>query len=120
MISNTDFEKLWFMYQTDGASKGITINTFCQQNGVSYVEFEKWYKKTHRVVERLEIIGGPDEEEETSPTPAVAPQPKQNTLTPGKGGILVTIKTRDGLQIQKGGLDYNGLKLLVERLEGLC
>ena len=41
MISNTDFEKLWFMYQTDGASKGITINTFCQQNGVSYVEFEK-------------------------------------------------------------------------------
>ena len=120
MISNTDFEKLWFMYQTDGASKGITINTFCQQNGVSYVEFEKWYKKTHRVVEKLEVTGIPDEEEEQTTRPTDTPQPNQKSQVLSKGGILVTIKTRDGLQIQKGGLDYNGLKLLVERLEGLC
>lgn len=51
--------------------------------------------------------------EGSKPTPA----PQQPAA---KGGILVTIKTRDGLQIQKSGLDYQGLKLLVERLEGLC
>lgn len=42
MISETDFEKLWFMCQTDGAGSGIYINTFCQQKGIPYNVFEKW------------------------------------------------------------------------------
>ncbi len=36
------------------------------------------------------------------------------------GNILVTIQTRDGLNIRKSNLDYHGLKDLVEKLEGLC
>ncbi len=36
------------------------------------------------------------------------------------GNILVTIQTRDGLNIRKSNLDYRGLKALVEKLEGLC
>ena len=31
---------------------------------------------------------------------------------------MVTIRTREGLCIQKKGLDYQGLKTLVEKLEG--
>ena len=57
MISNTDFEKLWFLYQTDGAQKGVSITSFCKQQGVPYNEFEKWYKKTHRTVARVEVTG---------------------------------------------------------------
>lgn len=34
--------------------------------------------------------------------------------------ILVTIQTRDSLNIRKSKLDYRGLKELVEKLEGLC
>ena len=36
-----------------------------------------------------------------------------------RGGIMVTIKTREGLCIQKKGLDYQGLKTLVEKVEGI-
>ena len=45
---------------------------------------------------------------------------KPKRTTPHKGSIMVTIKTREGLCIQKKGLDYQGLKTLVEKLEGLC
>ena len=45
---------------------------------------------------------------------------KSKRTTPHKGSIMVTIKTREGLCIQKKGLDYQGLKTLVEKLEGLC
>ena len=37
-----------------------------------------------------------------------------------KGNIMVTIKTREGLCIQKKCLDYQGLKTLVEKLESIC
>ena len=45
---------------------------------------------------------------------------KPKRTTPHKGSIMVTIRTREGLCIQKKGLDYQGLKTLVEKLEGLC
>lgn len=32
MISSKDFEKLWFLYQTEGASSGVSINSFCMQH----------------------------------------------------------------------------------------
>ena len=41
-------------------------------------------------------------------------------VTPCKGTIQVTIKTCEGLCIQKKDLNYQGLKTLVEKLEGLC
>ena len=86
IISNTDFEKLGLMYQTDEASKGITINTFCQQNGVPYPEFEKWY--TPRVVEKHEVTGIPDEEEEQTTRTVVSLQPKQKHPGQSKGGMV--------------------------------
>ena len=45
---------------------------------------------------------------------------KLKRTTPHKGSIMVTIRTREGLCIQKKGLDYQGLKTLVEKLEGIC
>ena len=44
---------------------------------------------------------------------------KSNRTSPHKGSIMVTIRTREGLCIQKKGLNQ-GLKTLVEKLEGLC
>ena len=29
MISNSEFEKLWFLYKTEAAPKGVSINAFC-------------------------------------------------------------------------------------------
>ena len=121
MISSKDFEKVWFLYQTDGAPKGISINSFCLQRGVPYNEFEKWFRKTHRSVAPVEVTGMPEVGTLTdgnAASSALGTHPTQTSHS--KGGILVRIKTRDGLQVSKGGLDYEGLKLLVERLEGLC
>lgn len=121
MISSKDLEKVWFLYQTEGAPKGISINRFCLQRGVSYNEFEKWFRKTHRSVVPVEVTGIPEVETPTGGNTASMALPTRPTQSsPPKGGILVTIKTHDGLQVSKGGLDYEGLKLLVERLEGLC
>ena len=41
----------------------------------------------------------------------------QSNLEINSGNILVTIQTRNGLNIRKGNLDYRGLKILVEKLE---
>ena len=121
MISSKDLEKVWFLYQTEGAPKGISINSFCLQRGVPYNEFEKWFRKTHQSVVPVEVTGMPEVETPTGGNTSSLVLATRSIQPPhSKGGILVTIKTRDGLQVSKGGLDYEGLKLLVERLEGLC
>jgi hypothetical protein len=34
MFSSKDFEKLWFLYQTEGVPEEESINSFCEKNGV--------------------------------------------------------------------------------------
>jgi hypothetical protein len=122
MLSSTDFQKVWFLYQTEGAPKGISINSFCVNQGVPYNEFEKWYKKNHQKVAEVNVVGSPEQTSEDT-LPAEAPravQTKDSENKKRRGNILVTIKTSDGLHISKGGMDYEELKLLVSRLEGFC
>ena len=59
MISNSDFEKLWFLYKTEGESKGVSINAFCLSRGVNYNEFNKWFRKMHKSIVPVEIEGAP-------------------------------------------------------------
>ena len=118
MISNSEFEKLWVLYKTEGEPKGVSVNAFCVSRGVNYREFNKWYYKMHKAIVPLEIEDSPVSEtrvtvEPSDEEPSQDPQPK-------KGGIQVFIRTCDGLQIQKKGLSYQGLVSLVEKLEGLC
>jgi hypothetical protein len=90
--------------------------------GVPYNKFEKWYKKNHQKVAEVNVVGSPEQTSEDTP-PAEAPRAVQTKDAENKkrrGNILVTIKTSDGLHISKGGMDYEELKLLVSRLEGLC
>ena len=116
MISNSDFEKAWFLYKTEYEPKNISINDFCIRNGIPYTEFNKWFRKTHRRIVPLEVEGIPgasDNEQQ------VAEKPVQN-IKSKNGGIHVFIRTYDGLQIQKKGLSYQELVNLVGKLEGLC
>lgn len=116
MYSNSDFEKVWFLYKTEGEPKGISINSFCVNQGVPYNQFNDWFRKTHKKIVPVQIDGLPLEEnvvkernqEETENKPI------------SKGQIMVSIQTRDGLQIRKKNLSYPELKHLVEKLEGLC
>ena len=118
MISNSEFEKLWVLYKTEGEPKGVSINAFCISRGVNYKDFNKWYYKMHKSVVPLEIEGAPaSESQDMKESSDDGPSPS----TPlKKGGIHVFIRTYDGLQIQKKGLSYQELVNLVEKLEGLC
>ena len=112
-IKDKDFEKLWFLYQTEGVPEEESINSFCKKNGVPYEEFDKWFRKTHQAVGRVEIENIPDD------APTLKSSRRRSRKTEPEG-IQVTIQTSDGLHLRKVGLTYQGLKSLVEKLEGLC
>ena len=117
MISNSDFEKLWVLYKTEGEPQGVSINAFCISRGVNYNEFfdersgkaerNKWFRKMHKSVVPLEVEGAPDSESK------VTIEPMEDEPKTRKGGIQVFIRTNDGLKVQKNGLGYQGLVKLV-------
>lgn len=41
MCNEGDFEKLWFIYKTQGKPKGVSINKFCMINNILYKAFSK-------------------------------------------------------------------------------
>lgn len=117
MISSSDFEKAWFLYKTEYEPNNISINDFCIRKGLPYTEFNKWFRNTHKRIVPLEVEGvpgSPHTDEEKSD------KPDRDVAKTKNGSIQVFIRTRDGLQIQKKGLTYQGLVSLVEKLEGLC
>lgn len=119
MMSNNDFEKLWFLYKTEGEPHQISINEFCLKQGVEYTKFYAWYKRTKKQVVPVTIEGAPtlEPEEADSSVPA---SPTRTLPGKAKGDIMVMIQTRGGLKISQTNLDYQGLKKLVENLEVLC
>ena len=131
MFSEKDFERLWFLYKTEGEPKGVSINSFCisnnipytafydwfKSNNIPYTAFYDWFKKTQKKVVPVEVEGIPEELLQSDNTHEDVTEDKSKRTTPHKGSIMVTIRTREGLCIQKKGLDYQGLKTLL-RLSG--
>ena len=64
MFSNSDFERLWFLYKTEGEPKGISINSFCVNQGVPYNQFNDWFRKTHKKIVPVQIDGIPSTNED--------------------------------------------------------
>ena len=57
MFSEKDFERLWFLYKTEGEPKGVSINSFCISNNIPYTAFYDWFKKTQKKVVPVEVEG---------------------------------------------------------------
>ena len=55
-----DFERLWFLYKTEGEPKGVSINSFCISNNIPYTAFYDWFKKTQKKVVPVEVEGIPE------------------------------------------------------------
>lgn len=113
MYSSKDLERLMVFYKTWGETKGVSINSFCVSNNVLYTVFYDWYKKTQKKAVPVEVVGIPTSAEKEEPvqthlTNEARPSPKS------RDSIKVTIKICEGLCIQKIGLDYQGLKVLVK------
>ena len=100
--------------------KGVSINSSCICNNIPYTAFYDRFKKTQKKIVPVEVEGIPEELIETGKEQQDVAKDKPKRTFPHKGSIMVTIRTCEGLCIQKKGLDYQGLKTLVEKLEGLC
>ena len=61
MFSEKDFERLWFLYKTEGEPNGVSINSFCIGNNIPYTAFYDWFKKTQKKVVSVEVEGIPEE-----------------------------------------------------------
>ena len=57
MFSEKDFERLWFLYKTEGEPKGVSINSFCISNNIPYTAFYDWFKKTQKKIVPVEVEG---------------------------------------------------------------
>ncbi len=80
MYSDKDFQTFWFRYKTEGEPHGISINSFCINQGVPYKQFYAWFKKHAKdTVIPVEIEGAPTDEE--TDDVEVPPQPASGTST---------------------------------------
>ena len=86
--------------------QGVSINSFCISNNIPYTAFYDWFKKTQKKVVPVEVEGIPEELIQTgNEEQQDVAKDKPKRTTPHKGSIMVTIRTREGLCIQKKGLD---------------
>ena len=120
MATSKDFEKLWKRYQDEVQSTGKSIVTFCQENGIVYAQFEKWYKKKSNPTENspsivpIEVTDIPSEVERPRQVP-----PRNLNQDP----VWIrsfTIQFRNGLEIRHQNISYSSLASLVKKMEGLC
>ena len=134
VYSSKDFESLWFLYQAEGLPKNISIEEFCTKHGVDYPTFDKWYRKTHKKVYPVTVMGMPSDEEAEIQAEAdkVAEESKvhdpvrhpfkypTDRVASINKKISISIKFPDGMRIAKTGISFTELKHLIERLEVVC
>lgn len=122
MASSEDFQSIYELYQKEGIPKGISIVNFCQQNGIVYSQFERWFKsrkKSKSSVHPIRIVDQDglmsSSEQEVEDVPREVENNKESVLRFG-----ITVRTNQGLSIQQNNLTYRQLLHLVEKLEVLC
>ena len=116
MFSSKDFEKCWFLYQSEGLPHNISIEEFCFKQGVPVNEFNKWYRDTHKRIYPVQVDGAPAAEaQKESQENGVTPQGSQ-----GSTRIAITVSISNGVFIRRKNLSYESLLKFVEKLEALC
>ena len=131
MASSEDFKRILELYNQEVKSSGISIVSFCQQNGIVYSQFERWYKNRKKVkVHPVQIVDKngmsqsyTDVVSSTSlstASPALDSENEDVASTASPFLFSVTIRTSSGLSLQQSHLSYRQLQALVEKLEVLC
>lgn len=114
MASSKDFEKIWETYQEVVKTRNVSIVDYCQCNGIVYSQFQKWYKKYVSNVNVIPVTDTP-----TTSQPLLSAN-SDHSSSASCSVVYVSIEFSNGLKVCQKSLDYNRLKLLVEKLEGLC
>ena len=129
MASSNDFEKIWESYQEVVKTKDISIVDYCQRrstlslgsskNGIVYSQFQRWYKK-HVSGVNIVPVSVPDFQTESSMI-SVEPTSSQHVSGHVSAKVkYVNIEFSNGLKVLQKCIDYEHLKMLVEKLEALC
>lgn len=87
MFSEKDFERLWFLYKTEGEPNGVSINSFCIGNNIPYTAFYDWFKKTQKKVVPVEVEGIPEELLQSDNTHEDVTEDKPNVQLPIKEAL---------------------------------
>ena len=111
MFSSKDFEKCWFLYQSEGLPYNLSIEEFCLKQGVPVNEFNKWYRDTHKRIHPIQVDGAPESKEDSSGSHV----PSKESVR-----IAVTISMSNGVFVKRKNLTYESLQEFVEKLEALC
>ena len=116
MFSSKDFEKCWFLYQSEGLPHNLSIEDFCLKQGVPVNEFSKWFRDTHKRIHPIQVDGAPaaDTSRETQES-RISPQG-----LPDSSRIAITVAISNGVFIKRKNLSYESLVKFVEKLEALC
>lgn len=130
MYSNEELERFYFEYQTEWMPRGMSIPVYCSRNNVPYKVLDEFIRQLSRKVVEVQIDGKPEEDQsERMPSAVVSPEPRGVRLPQGAGRaerktgagrISFVIRFGDGTEVSRRGLDYVGLRMLVEKLEVLC
>ena len=93
----------------------ISIVDYCPRNGIVYSQFERWYKKYVSNVRIVPVSEKEPQVQEAVPK-TVAKEEKEISM---KKPIVeyVSLSFSNGLKVNQKSLDYDQLKLLVEKLE---
>lgn len=116
MFKTQDFEKLWYRYKSEGEPNGLSIERYCMMQGVPYNQFEKWFRSTRKEIVPIQVDGAPEQDQ----APIKTGQMRTDIPERPSGSILVMVRSTNGFKIQQSGLDYEGLKRFIDKLEGLC
>ena len=127
MYSSEDLERFYVDYQSEWVPRGMTMRAYCDRNNVPYRVMENFVSNIRKKIVEVEVTGCPPEAESAKPTTDAATGPEKPThripqerpVRP-TGRISVSIRFGDGTEVSRRGLDYVGLKVLIEKLEVLC
>lgn len=118
MASSKDYEKIWESYQDTIKTRSVSIVDYCQRNGIVYAQFQRWYKKHVSNVSVVPVEASPESADKDGCEEVPFPSPGSGLVQARV--LFLRIELSNGLQICQKSIDYNRLKLLVEKLEVLC
>ena len=130
MASSEDFKRIFELYNQEIKSSGVSIVSFCQQNGIVYSQFERWYKNRKKIkVHPVKIVDKDGHPQTHIPDKVVSSESKasvpevcneNNPVISCPVLFSVSVRTSSGLNLQQSHIDYRQLHALVEKLEVLC
>ena len=119
-VTRKCMKRFYFQYQTEAMPKGISIEQFCSRNKVPYNIFYKWYKDTRNKIVEVMVDGFPNSSPKDSKADNHSQEQSSTETKSSCVRILVELRMTNGLHISQKNLNYQELKQLIEKLEGLC